>query len=83
MKTILIFLVKLYRRLISPLKGNCCRFTPTCSVYALQALEKFGAIRGSILIIWRVLRCNPFCRGGYDPVPERFTLKRQNKTGEK
>ena len=82
MKKILKFFIKAYRKLISPLLPNACRFTPTCSQYALEALDKHGAIKGSILAIWRVLRCNPFCRGGYDPVPDRFTLKRQNATLE-
>ena len=82
MKKILKFFIKAYRKLISPLLPNACRFTPTCSQYALEALDKHGAIKGSILAIWRVLRCNPFCRGGYDPVPDRFTFKRQDATLE-
>lgn len=70
MKRILIFLVKLYRKFISPLKGrSSCIYTPTCSLYALQALEKYGAIKGTYLAIRRVLRCHPFATGGYDPVP--------------
>lgn len=82
MKTILKFFIKLYRKIISPIKPPCCRFTPTCSQYALEAIERFGAIRGTLLAIWRILRCNPFCRGGYDPVPEKFTFKRQIKKEE-
>jgi len=70
MKRVLIFLISLYRRFISPLKKPCCRFQPTCSQYAIEAIEEWGAIRGSGLAIWRVLRCNPFGRGGYDPVPK-------------
>ena len=59
-----------YRRFLSPLKGRgVCRFTPTCSEYALEALEEWGIVCGLGLTVWRVLRCNPFCRGGYDPVP--------------
>ena len=77
MKKILKFFIKAYRKLISPLLPNACRFTPTCSEYALEALDKHGAIKGSILAAWRILRCNPFCRGGYDPVPDKFTLKRE------
>lgn len=70
MKRILIFLVKLYRIFISPLKvKTCCIYTPTCSLYALQALEKYGAIKGTYLAIRRILRCHPFTTGGYDPVP--------------
>ena len=58
-----------YRKRLSPLFPPCCRFTPTCSAYALEAYRKHGLWRGSWLTLWRVLRCNPFCRGGYDPVP--------------
>lgn len=62
--------IKFYRRFISPLKGSpSCRFTPTCSQYALDALSEWGAIVGSALALWRVLRCNPFGGCGYDPVP--------------
>lgn len=70
MKRLLIALVRFYQRRISPLKTPCCRFTPTCSQYAIEALEKHGALKGTGLAIWRVLRCNPMCKGGYDPVPE-------------
>ncbi len=71
MKYLMIGLVKFYRKFISPIKPNCCRFTPTCSAYALEAFQKRGFFVGFILTVWRVLRCNPFCKGGYDPVPER------------
>lgn len=63
--------VRIYRRFISPLKPPCCRFTPTCSEYAVEAVRKRGVIVGTALAVWRVLRCNPFGRGGYDPVPEK------------
>jgi len=79
MKTILIVFIKFYRHAISPYLPKACRFTPTCSVYAIEAIGKFGAIRGTLLSMYRILRCNPFCRGGYDPVPERFTFKRQGE----
>jgi len=70
MKSLLILIVKFYRRHISPLKRPCCRFVPTCSEYALQALEKYGALKGSYLAIRRLLRCHPFSgKSGYDPVP--------------
>ena len=65
----LIGLVRLYQISISPLNPACCRFTPTCSQYALEALRKYGPIKGSWLAIKRILRCNPWCGSGYDPVP--------------
>ena len=61
--------IKGYRLLLSPWLGTQCRFTPTCSAYALQALEHHGAWRGTALAGWRVLRCHPWCNGGHDPVP--------------
>lgn len=77
MKKILVSLIKGYHKHISPFLPGACRFYPTCSMYAAEAIEKFGVIRGSSLAMWRILRCNPFCKGGYDPVPEKFTFKRQ------
>ncbi len=71
MKKVGIFFIKLYRKFISPLKPPCCRFTPTCSQYAIEALEVHGFFKGSLLAIWRILRCNPFGKGGYDPVPPK------------
>lgn len=69
MKRVFIALVKFYRRNISPLRPPCCRYIPTCSQYALEALEKYGALKGSWLALRRILRCHPFHKGGYDPVP--------------
>ena len=69
MKKILVFLVKCYRRYISPLKRPCCRFYPTCSQYALEALTKYGALKGSWLALRRLLKCHPWHEGGIDPVP--------------
>lgn len=66
---LLMGLVRFYRRFVSPLKRPTCRFYPSCSAYALEALQKHGAVKGTALAIWRVLRCNPFNPGGYDPVP--------------
>lgn len=71
MKRMLMGLIRFYRRAISPHLPNSCRFTPTCSQYALDALEQYGALRGGWMSAKRILRCNPFHKGGYDPVPER------------
>lgn len=69
MKRFLLALVRFYRKSISPLRPPCCRFIPTCSQYALEAIEKYGALKGGWLALRRILRCNPFHKGGYDPVP--------------
>lgn len=68
MKGFFVFLIKGYQKIISPVLPPSCRFYPTCSEYGIEAITKYGIIRGGIKTIWRVLRCNPFCRGGYDPV---------------
>ena len=69
MKQVLLSLIRFYQKNISPLRPPCCRFIPTCSQYALEALEKYGALKGSWLALRRFLRCHPFHKGGYDPVP--------------
>lgn len=82
MKKILLLFVKFYRKFISPLKPPCCKYYPTCSTYALTALEKHGAFKGTVLAMWRLARCNPFSLGGVDHVPDRFflyTLKNREK----
>lgn len=61
--------IRLYRLTLSPILGRQCRFRPTCSCYALEAYHTHGPVRGTRLTLWRLLRCQPFCRGGYDPVP--------------
>lgn len=66
---LLMLLVRGYRLVLSPWLGNACRFEPTCSIYALEALERHGALAGSALAIGRIARCQPFCAGGHDPVP--------------
>ncbi|MDD5924547.1 MAG: membrane protein insertion efficiency factor YidD [Clostridia bacterium] len=72
MKRLLIALIKFYQKNLSPLKKHpTCKYVPTCSAYALQAIEIHGAFVGSMLAVWRVLRCNPFSKGGYDPVPQK------------
>jgi len=67
MKHLIILLIKFYRKFISPLKRPCCIYTPTCSEYALQAVEKYGAVKGSVMAIKRILRCHPFHKKGYNP----------------
>ncbi|MGI6080961.1 MAG: membrane protein insertion efficiency factor YidD [Candidatus Avilachnospira sp.] len=63
-------LIRVYQKYLSPLKIRThCIYTPTCSQYAIEAIKKYGAFKGSLLAIWRILRCNPFAKGGYDPVP--------------
>ena len=69
MKTILIALIRFYRKKISPLTQPSCRFVPTCSEYALEAIDKYGALKGTWLALRRFLKCHPFHKGGYDPVP--------------
>lgn len=69
MKKFLIYLIKFYKKYLSPMKTTKCPYFPSCSDYGLEAIEKHGAIKGSLLAIWRILRCNPFSKGGYDPVP--------------
>ncbi len=68
-KKILLFLITFYRVFLSPLKSPCCRYIPTCSEYAMTAVEKYGAAKGGWLAAKRILRCHPFHPGGYDPVP--------------
>ncbi len=68
MKKILIFIINIYRRFISPIKTGKCRFYPTCSEYAVQSIERYGAVKGMLMAIKRVLKCHPFHPGGYDPV---------------
>lgn len=67
----LVFLIEAYRRLISPYRPPSCRFTPTCSQYAVDALQEYGFARGSWLAIVRLAKCGPWHRGGWDPIPER------------
>lgn len=72
--------VNFYRKGISPYKGGpCCRYIPTCSQYAMTAIERFGAVKGARLAAWRLMRCNPWSKGGYDPVPDDplITLRRE------
>ncbi len=68
-KKFMLAAIRFYRKYLSPLKSTRCPYTPTCSEYGMQAIEKYGAWKGGLLALWRILRCNPFSHGGYDPVP--------------
>ena len=69
MKKILITMIRFYQRYLSHLKSTKCPYYPSCSNYGLEAVQKYGAFKGGILALWRIIRCNPFSKGGYDPVP--------------
>ena len=77
MKQILRALIRFYQLSVSRYTQPHCIYIPTCSRYALEAIDRFGAIRGGLLPVWRLLRCNPFAKGGYDPVPDHFTFRRE------
>jgi len=76
MRQILIFIINVYRFTFGQLFARTCRFAPSCSRYAIEAIHMHGAFRGSLLTIWRILRCNPFCAGGWDPVPPKSCLSK-------
>lgn len=76
MSRLILFLLAVYKRTLSPLFGARCRFEPSCSDYAQVAIARFGAARGGLLALARLARCQPLCRGGFDPVPDTFTLRR-------
>ncbi|HQB98150.1 MAG: membrane protein insertion efficiency factor YidD [Candidatus Cloacimonadaceae bacterium] len=65
----MILVIRFYQMTISPVLPKSCRFSPSCSTYALQAFQRYSLLRALYLSIWRILRCNPFCKGGYDPLP--------------
>ena len=69
MKKLVIAMIRFYQKYISPYIGTKCPYVPSCSQYGLEAIEKYGVIKGGLLAAWRILRCNPFSKGGYDPVP--------------
>ena len=71
-----VYIIKFYKFFISPVLPAACRYYPTCSVYSIEAIKKFGLIKGGFLSIKRILSCNPLCEGGFDPVPEVFSLKK-------
>ena len=74
MKYIFMGFIKVYKKIISPLFPPCCKYHPTCSSYALEALKKHGFIKGGWLAVWRILRCNPWSNGGIDYVPDKFDI---------
>ena len=69
MKKLFLFIIKFYRKYISPMKSTKCPYIPSCTEYGMEAIEKYGALKGGALALWRIIRCNPFSKGGYDPVP--------------
>lgn len=75
MKKIFIKIIRFYQRYVSPYTSVRCIYIPTCSQYGIEAIEKFGTIRGIILTIWRIIRCNPLSKGRVDPVPDKFLWK--------
>ena len=79
MTRLILALIAIYKGVLSPLFGPRCRFHPSCSDYARDAVGRFGAGRGSLLALWRIARCQPLCAGGLDPVPDTFTLPRCRK----
>ena len=80
MRQAAIALLRGYQRFISPLLGARCKYYPSCSEYAVQAIGRYGILRGSVLAAWRLLRCNPFSHGGYDPVSEQTLFRRHAHT---
>lgn len=75
MKRLAIAPIRLYQRFISPMFPRRCKYEPTCSAYAVEAIGRFGVVRGTVLACWRILRCNPFSHGGFDPVRDEFTFR--------
>jgi putative membrane protein insertion efficiency factor len=74
-KRVLLAPIAAYGRWVSPALPRRCKYEPTCSLYARQAIRRHGPLRGLLLALWRLLRCNPFSHGGFEPVPQRFTLR--------
>ena len=71
MKNFMIKGIRFYQKYLSPLKSTRCPYIPTCSQYGLEAIEKYGALKGGLMAIWRILRCTPWCKGGFDKVPDK------------
>ncbi len=79
MKKLFVWLILFYQKYLSPLKTTKCPYFPSCSQYGLEAVRQYGALRGGMLCAWRILRCNPFSKGGYDPVPSIINDKKEKK----
>ncbi len=82
MKAVLQLILRAYKWLISPLLPPSCRYVPTCSEYAMEAIERYGALRGGLMAVWRLLRCHPFVKGGYDPVVNSEPSKAAAECGQ-
>ena len=80
LRAVAILPIKLYQWLISPMLGQRCKYYPSCSEYAAQAIERFGILRGLVLAVWRLLRCNPWSRGGFDPVESQRLFRSPSAT---
>ena len=80
MRAVLLAPIRLYQRFVSPLLPRRCKYLPTCSDYAVQAVREYGAVRGFVLAGWRLLRCNPWSHGGYDPVSDQTLFKRRDSS---
>ena len=78
-----IFLLQGYKKYVSPMLGHHCRFVPSCSEYAIEAYARFGFVKGSCLTVTRLLRCAPWCKGGYDPVPKNEKEEQREELGKK
>lgn len=79
MKRALLFFIRLYQKYLSPMKGTKCPYVPSCSAYGAEAIRVHGALVGSALALWRILRCNPFSKGGFDPVPAKRIIYTDRK----
>lgn len=77
LRWLIVGLIRAYRLLLSPLLGQRCKYYPSCSTYAIEAVERFGVVRGLVLAGWRILRCNPWSNGGYDPVEDQKMFRSQ------
>jgi len=76
MKRLFILIIKFYQKYLSPMKSTKCPYYPSCSNYGMEAIEKYGAFKGGLMAAWRICRCNPLSKGGYDPVPDKKNIKK-------